>query len=45
MSMAYYEETIGRNSVYEKLAEARADVTAGRVKPLRKVLSKQMTKL
>ena len=45
MSMAYYEETIGRNSVYEKLAEARADVAAGRVKPLRKVLSKQRTKV
>ena len=45
MSMAYYEETIGRNSVYEKLVEARSDVAAGRVKPLRKVLSKHRTKL
>ena len=44
MSMAYYEETLGRNSVYEKLSEARADVAAGRVKPLRKVLSRQRAK-
>jgi len=44
MSMAYYEETIGRNEVYAKLEEARADVAAGRVKPLRKVIAKQRAK-
>ena len=44
MSMAYYEETSGRNSIYEKLSEARADVAAGRVKPLRKALSRQRAK-
>ena len=44
MSMAYYEETLGRNSVYEKLSKAKADVAAGRVKPLRKVLAKQRAK-
>ena len=41
MSMAYYEETIGRNAVYAKLEEARADVAAGRVKPLSTVIAKQ----
>ena len=45
MSIAYYEETIGRYSVYEKLSEAEADVAAGRVKPLRKVLSRLRAKL
>ena len=45
MSMAYYEETIGRYSVYEKLSEAEADVAAGRVKPLRKVLSRLKARL
>jgi len=44
MSMAYYEEAIGRNEVYAKLGEARADVAAGRVKPLRKVIAKQRAK-
>ncbi len=34
MSMACYEDSIGRNSVYAKLAEARADVEAGRTRPL-----------
>ena len=45
MSMAYYEETIGRNAIYAKLEEARADVVAGRVKPLRKAIAKQRAKL
>lgn len=45
MSMAYYEEAIGRNAVYAKLEEARADVAAGRVKPLRKVLARQRAKV
>lgn len=45
MSMAYYEETIGRNAIYAKLEEARADVVAGRVKPLSKVIAKQRAKL
>ena len=40
MSMAYYEEAIGRNSVYAKLEEARADVAAGRVRPLRDAIAK-----
>ena len=44
MSMAYYEETLGRNAIYGKLEEARADVVAGRTKPLRKVLAKQRAK-
>ena len=44
MSMAYYEEAIGRNEVYAKLEEARADVAAGRVKPLSKVVAKQRAK-
>ncbi|MBQ5794368.1 MAG: type II toxin-antitoxin system Phd/YefM family antitoxin [Kiritimatiellae bacterium] len=45
MSMAYYEETMGRNAVYAKLEEARADVAAGRVKPLNKAIAKQRAKL
>jgi prevent-host-death family protein len=45
MSMAYYEETMGRNAVYAKLEEARADVAAGRVKPLNKAIAKQRSKL
>ena len=45
MSMAYYEEAMGRNAIYAKLDEARADVVAGRVKPLRKVIAKQRAKL
>lgn len=45
MSMAYYEETMGRNVVYAKLEEARADVAAGRVKPLNKAIAKQRAKL
>ena len=44
MSMAYYEEALGRNAIYGKLEEARADVVAGRTKPLRKVLAKQRAK-
>jgi PHD/YefM family antitoxin component YafN of YafNO toxin-antitoxin module len=44
MSMAYYEEAIGRNAVYAKLEEARADIAAGRVKPLRRVLASQRAK-
>jgi len=44
MSMAYYEESMGRNAVYAKLAEARADVAAGRVKPLREVMSRVRSK-
>ena len=44
MSMAYYEEAIGRNAVYAKLEEARADIAAGRVKPLRKALASQRAK-
>ena len=44
MSMAYYEEAIGRNAIYAKLGEAQADIAAGRVKPLRKVLAKQRAK-
>ena len=45
MSMAYYEEAMGRNAIYAKLEEARADVVAGRVKPLSKAIAKQMAKL
>ena len=45
MSMAYYEETIGRNAIYAKLEEARADVVAGRVKLLSKAIAKQRAKL
>lgn len=45
MSMAYYEETIGRNAIYAKLEEARADVVADRVKPLSKAIAKQRAKL
>ena len=45
MSMAFYEETIGRNAVYAKLEEARADIAAGRVKPLRTVLARQRAKV
>ena len=44
MSMAYYEEAIGRNEVYAKLEAARSDVAAGCVKPLRKVIAKQRAK-
>ena len=44
MSMAYYEEAFGRNAIYAKIEEARADVATGRVKPLRKVLSSQRAK-
>lgn len=45
MSMAYYEEAIGRNAIYAKLEEAQADAAAGRVKPLGKVLARQKAKL
>ena len=44
MSMAYYEEAIGRNAIYAKLEEARADVVSGRVKPLKKALARQRSK-
>jgi len=44
MSMAYYEEAIGRNAVYAKLEEARADVAAGRVKPLRGAIKRMRNK-
>ena len=44
MSMAYYEEAIGRNAIYAKLEEARADVVSGRVKPLQKALARQRAK-
>lgn len=44
MSMDYYEEAMGRNAVYAKLEEARADIAAGRVKPLRKVFASQRAK-
>jgi len=44
MSMAYYEEAIGRNTVYAKLAEAQADVAAGRVKPMRESLNRMREK-
>ena len=45
MSMAFYEESIGSNAVYAKLEEARADIAAGRVKPLRTVLARQRAKV
>ena len=41
MSMAYYEEAIGRNAIYVKLEEARADAVSGRVKPLQRVIARQ----
>ena len=44
MSMAYYEEVLGRNAVYAKLEEARADVAVGRVKPLRRTIARQRAK-
>ena len=44
MSMAYYEEALGRNAIYAKLEEAESDVAAGRVKPLRSVLERQRAK-
>ena len=44
MSMAYYDEAIGRNAIYAKLEEARADVVSGRVKPLQKALARQRAK-
>ena len=44
MSMAYYDEAIARNDVYAKLEEARTDIAAGRVKPLRRVLASQRAK-
>ena len=45
MSMACYEEAIGRNAIYAKLEEAQADIAAGRVKPIHKALAKQRAKL
>jgi len=44
MSMAYYEEAMGRNAVFAKLEEARADVVAGRVKPMRRVTKRMRDK-
>lgn len=44
MSMTYYEEAIGRNAVYAKFEEARADIASDRVKPLRKALASQRAK-
>jgi len=44
MSMAYYEEAMGRNAVFAKLGEARADVAAGRVKPMRRVMKRMKAK-
>ena len=44
MSMACYEQSMGRNAVYAKLEEARADVAAGRMKPFRKVVLEQRPK-
>ncbi len=44
MSMACYEESIGRNSLYAKLAEARADVAAGRTRPLHDALDSMRAK-
>ena len=44
MSMAYYEQSVGRDAVYSKLAEARADVVAGRVKPMTEVMSRMRSK-
>ena len=44
MSMAYYEQAMGRNAVYAKLEEARADVMAGRTRSFRKAVSKQRAK-
>ena len=45
MSMACYEESIGRNSIYAKLEEARADVAAGRTRPMREAIKSQRAKL
>lgn len=44
MSMAYYEQALGRDAVYAKLAEARADIAAGRVKPMTDVMSRMRGK-
>ena len=41
MSMAYYEEALGRNNIYAKLEEARADVAAGRIMPMSTAIDKQ----
>ena len=45
MSMAYYEEAMGRNNIYAKLEEARADVAAGRIMPMSMAIAKQRAKL
>ena len=45
MSMAYYEEALGRNNIYAKLEEARADVAAGRIMPMSTAIAKQRAKL
>jgi len=36
---------MGRNAVFAKLGEARADVAAGRVKPMRRVMKRMKAKL
>ena len=41
MSMAYYEEAMGRNNIYAKLEEARADVAAGRIMSMSTAIAKQ----
>ena len=41
MSMAYYEESMGRNNIYAKLEEARADVAAGRIMSMSTAIAKQ----
>ena len=41
MSMAYYEEALGRNNIYAKLEEARADVAAGRIMSMSTAIAKQ----
>ena len=45
MSMDYYESTIGKHAIYAKLAEARADIAAGRVKPASRVMSRMRSKI
>jgi len=44
MSMSYYEEAMGRNVIFAKLEEARADIASGRVKPLHRVTRRMKAK-
>lgn len=44
MSMAYYEQAIGRNSIYAKLDEAQADIAAGRTKPMSEIMNRMRSK-